>query len=120
MSESDWLSRRTPPPPEELALAIRAALKERNISNEAPTPTELLETAQSLLERVLGTECAARESALDLLTADALVTYALEIANDGMSHSGEFPERAMQTLAASRKQGDTPSDVIRGGPGYES
>jgi len=100
MSEGDWLSHRTPAPPPELASAIRAALKARNIAGAAPTPTELLETAQSLLQKVLGTECDSRDSALDLLTADALVTYALEIANEN-SQLSDFAETAMGKLARS-------------------
>jgi hypothetical protein len=102
MTESDWLSSRRPAPPEELASAIRDALKERNITSDPPTPTELLETAQALLEKVLSTECATRESALGLLTADALVTYALEVANEAGQLAG-FPEQAMKTIA---EQGD--------------
>ncbi len=100
MTGSDWLSRRNPAPPEELATAIRGALKVRNITSDPPTPTQLLETAQSLLENVLRNECATRESALALLTADALVTYALEVANDA-GQLGGFPEEAMKTLAES-------------------
>ncbi len=107
MSDADWLSRRSPAPPEELAAAIRDALKARNISGDPPSPTQLLETAQSLLENVLKTECATRESALALLTADALVTYALEVANDAGQLAG-FPEDAMKTLAKA------PSDADRG------
>ena len=100
MSGSDWLSRRTPAPPEELGTAIREALAARSITSDPPSPTELLETAQWLLQKVLETECATRESALSLLTADALVTYALEIANEA-NQLGDFPERAMRTLAGS-------------------
>ena len=77
----------------------------------SPTPTELLEAAQSLLERVLKTECAERESALDLLTADALVTYALELANEN-SASGGFSSRAMamlgNTITTGKHQHDRP------------
>jgi hypothetical protein len=102
MTEPDWLSRRTPPPPEELATAIREALRARNITSDAPSSMELLETAQSLLKKVLETECEAREAALDLLTADALVTYALEVGNDDPKQSGDFPERALETLASER------------------
>lgn len=98
MTDSDWLSRRNPAPPEELASAIREALKARNITGDPPGPTQLLETAQSLLEKVLRSECATRESALALLTADALVTYALEVANEA-GQLGGFPEEAMKTLA---------------------
>ena len=111
MTDSDWLSRHTPPPPKELAAAIRAALKTRNITSDAPSPAELLETAQWLLEKVLQTEGETRDSALDLLTADALVTYALEVANDASSESGEFAVRAIRTLAASGKQGGTAPGV---------
>jgi hypothetical protein len=98
MTEPDWLSRRNPAPPEELATAIRDALKARNITGDPPTPTQLLETAQSILEKVLQTDCATRESALALLTADALVTYSLEIANEAGQLAG-FPEKAMETIA---------------------
>ena len=104
MTAADWLSHRTPAPPEELAAAIRDALKARNIASEAPTPTELLETAQALLQKVLDTECDSRDAALDLLTADALVTYALEIANEN-SQIAEFSVKAMGKLAQSEPLG---------------
>lgn len=97
MIETDWLSKRTPTPPKELAAAIRSVLKARGTA-EDPTPTQLLEAAQTLLERVLESECTQRESALDLLTADALVTYALEIANE-KSAPADFAERAIEKLA---------------------
>ena len=99
MTDSDWLTRRTPAPPENLAKAIRAALQAANVPTANPTPTELLETAQSLLQRVLETECSGREAALDLLTADALVTYALELASEAPDTSGDFAVRAMKQLA---------------------
>jgi len=106
VTDTDWLSKRSPAPPEELASAIRDALKARNITSDAPTPTELLETAQSILEKVLKTECETRESALALLTADALVTYALEVANEAGQLAG-FPEQAMKSLAETENTGDT-------------
>ena len=105
MSDSDWLTHRTPAPPPELAHAIRDALKARNITGGTPTPTQLLETAQALLEEVLKTECAERDSALDLLTADALVTYALELANEAFA-SSDFSARAMAALAATVDRGE--------------
>jgi len=115
MSEADWLSRRTPPPPAELASAIRDALKVRNIPGDAPTPTELLETAQGLLEKVLQTDCDTRDSALTLLTADALVTYALEVANDAEGQSDDFAHRAMKTVAgAGNHEHTTPAITYRG------
>ena len=114
MTEPDWLSRRTPPPPEELATAIRNALKARN-AGDSPSSMELLETAQLLLQKVLESECAPREAALDLLTADALVTYALEVASDDPNQLGVFAERAMTTLANAGSVGDTSPAVIARG-----
>jgi uncharacterized membrane protein len=102
-SPADWLSRRTPAPPEELASAIRAALKTKPDAEKDPSPTELLEAAQALLEKVLKDDCARRESALDLLTADALVTYALEIATEKAASLRDFPEYAMDRLAGKDK-----------------
>ena len=119
MTDSDWLSRRSPAPPEELASAIRDALKARNITSEPPTPTQLLETAQSLLENVLKTECEARESALALLTADALVTYALEVANDAGTLGG-FPEQAMKTLAGTEGVATESARTPKADPSLES
>ena len=100
MTEPGWLGTRTPSPPEELASAIRSALSDR-VTIGDPTPMQLLEAAHALLEKVLQNECAQRESALDLLAADALVTYALEIANEKGS-LGSFPELAMESLAGSK------------------
>lgn len=117
MSKADWLSRRAPEPPAEVASAIRDALEARNITSDAPSPTELLETAQWLLEKVLQTECDTRDSALTLLTADALVTYALEVANDSTGQLGDFPERAMKTLAT---QGNSTTQRPRSGTGDPS
>jgi len=115
MTEPDWLSRRTPPPPDELATAIREALRARDITTDAPSSMELLETAQSLLQKVLETECAAREAALDLLTADALVTYALEVGNEAPNGLGDFSARALTTLANAGAEGDkTFLDAARG------
>jgi len=97
MTETDWLATRVPRPPEELATAIRSALGTGSPTGD-PTPMRLLEAAQTLLEKVLETECAQRDSAIDLLTADALVTYALEMANE-KSALANFPELAMEKLS---------------------
>jgi hypothetical protein len=49
---------------------------------------------------VLRTDCESRESALDLLTVDALMTHALEIAANDPKLLEEFPELAMQRIAS--------------------
>ena len=78
---------------------MRSALKD----NASPTPNELLEAAERMLDKVLRTDCEARSSALDLLTVDALMTRALEIAARNPSLLDEFPEQAMRRIASRAK-----------------
>jgi hypothetical protein len=89
-----------PHPPEELESAMRSALND----NPAATAPEVLDAAERLLDRVLRTDCETRESALDLLTVDALMTRALEIAAKDPKLLEEFPEQAMQRIAAHERQ----------------
>ena len=79
---------------------MRSALND----NASPTPTELLDAAERMLDNVLRTDCEARASALDLLTVDALMTRALEIAARDPSLLADFPEQAMRRIA-SRTEG---------------
>ena len=60
---------------------------------------ETLRAAEELLDQVLKGACESRESALDLLTVDALVTRAMQIAARDPKSFAEFPERAMKTLS---------------------
>jgi hypothetical protein len=96
MTDSDWLSRMDPAPPEELATAIRSAL------NDASTPTaeDLLSAAEHALDKVLRTDCETRASALDLLTVDALVTHALEFASRDPNAAEDFPEQALRRITS--------------------
>ena len=125
MNEADWLTQRNPPPPPELAAAIRAALRDGgslpvtrdpvsatrdplpatrapNGGSISPTPQALLEAAARLLSRVLASDCEHRKSALDLLTVDALVTHALEMAADDPDMLEEFPEIVLRRIAATK------------------
>ena len=77
---------------------MRSALND----NQSPTPTEVLDAAQRMLDNVLRTDCETRASALDLLTVDALMTRALEIACRDPRLLDEFPEQAMQRIASAR------------------
>ena len=83
-------------PPEELTTAMRNALD----NNPNPTAPEVLDAAKRLLDRVLRTDCETRESALELLTVDALMTHALEIAAKDPKQLDEFPEHAMRQIAS--------------------
>ena len=89
MSEID------PQPPKELEASMQSALND----NPSPTASDLLDAAERMLDKVLRTDCEARSSALDLLTVDALMTRALEIAARNPSLLDEFPEHAMRRIA---------------------
>ena len=89
------MSERKPLAPEELESAMASALNH----NPAPTAPEVLEAAERLLDRVLQTDCESRASALDLLTVDALMTHALQIAAKDPKLLEEFPEEAMRRIA---------------------
>ena len=80
---------------EELEASMRRALGD----NPRQTATEVLEAAERLLDQVLRTECENRSSALDLLTVDALMTHAVEIATRDPKQLEEFPEQAMHRIA---------------------
>jgi hypothetical protein len=71
--------------------------------NPSPTATEVLDAAERLLDNVLRSDCETRASALDLLTVDALMTRALEIAGRDPKLLEEFPEQAMLRIAAHGK-----------------
>jgi hypothetical protein len=88
-----------PQTPSELEASMRSALND----NASPTANELLDAAERMLDNVLRTDCEARSSALDLLTVDALMTRALEIAARNPSLLGEFPEQAMRRIASRAK-----------------
>lgn len=75
---------------------MRSALND----NASPTANDLLDAAERMLDKVLRTDCEARSSALDLLTVDALMTRALEIAARDPSLLDEFPEQAMRRIAS--------------------
>ena len=100
MNVSEWLAGIDPPPPEALTAAIRRALHDRT---EA-APESLLAAAEELLRTVLAGECTDRSSALDLLTVDALVTHALQLAVDKPELLDRFPEKAMLRIARSGAQ----------------
>jgi hypothetical protein len=85
-----------PHPPNELDASMRSALND----NSSPTPNDLLDAAERMLDNVLRTDCESRASALDLLTVDALMTRALEIAARDPSLLDDFPEQAMRRIAS--------------------
>src|SRR5574341_835231 len=69
-----WLAERRPAPPEVLGTHLAAAVRDR----DAALPDHLAQEGATLLSRVMESPGTGRERALDLLAADAFVTYAFE------------------------------------------
>lgn len=97
MTDSDWLSQLDPAPPEELAASMRSSLHD---ATENPRAEDLLDAAERLLDKVLRTDCETRASALDLLTVDALMTHALEIASKDPNTPDDFAEQALRRVTS--------------------
>jgi hypothetical protein len=75
VSIAEWLASRTPVPPPELADRLRRHTENQSC-DRGGLSDRLVDIACGILAHV-GDD---RESAIDLLTADALITYAMEAA----------------------------------------
>ncbi len=79
-----WLGGRKPAAPPSLRAALRAAV-ERSDPGAGALQDRLAATGLAELRRVVG-EPSTREHAIDLLAADALITYACEAAIEAAGH----------------------------------
>ena len=86
-----WLASRTPLPPPLLRSRVTEALGSALERDASETEHLCLEAAERVLERLVDDNAATRHEAVDLLAADALVTYALEYAAE---HPEGFEEHA--------------------------
>jgi hypothetical protein len=80
MTVGEWLAQRTPDPPPALRARIEATLGSSLALGSGETAEACLSAAERVIDALLAGNATSRESALDLLTADALVTYAFEAA----------------------------------------
>lgn len=69
-----WLEARRPAPPDALRACLAAGLTDADL----PLPEQLADLGRRSLERVAGRPEGGRELALNLLAADAFITYAFE------------------------------------------
>ena len=97
-SVSSWLDTRAPVPPPELAAALRAMTA--HVATREPTAEVLLSAAHDAMTTLLHDGCLTRQSALDLLAVDALVTYAFEAAADDPDGLDRRAEQALESIAA--------------------
>lgn len=102
----DWLASRRPPAPPALQARIASALDDTALRPAGGPPDEwaiaerCLDAAVGLLDELLERPGAGREAALDLLTADALVTYAFEAAASNPERLDALARDAMLRTAA--------------------
>lgn len=111
MTVGDWLAARTPAPPPALRARLESALGPalRAERNHAEATDVMLAAAESLVRGLMDGDATSRESALDLLAADALVTYAFEAAAERPADLVNNASRAMTRLAALAEPPASPS-----------
>jgi hypothetical protein len=100
MTVEAWLRSREPAPPDALMARMLSALGDDAARDSGDVDVICLDAATRLLEPLLRVERPGRESALDLLAADALVTYAFEAASIPFEALDAKTAEAMQRLAA--------------------
>jgi hypothetical protein len=96
----DWIKARTPVAPPALVTCIATLFAAHSEWDALPRADALIQASELLLRRVLVGNAAARASALDLLAADACVTYAFEAAADEPESIAGRALLAKQRIAA--------------------
>ena len=99
MTLDQWLDGRSLEPPPALRRRIDGALAAAPGAGPAPLPDVALGAALALLDGLLGRADSSRAGALELLAADALMTYAFEAAAEDPERLEELAARAMQDIA---------------------
>ena len=94
-----WLASRQPPAPDALQARLAVLVDAHPEWEGVPLPDAMLAAGEELLQAVIAAPSKDRRSALDLLAADACVTYAFEAAADEPSRLVELAESSMQRIA---------------------
>lgn len=98
----DWLASRTPSPPPRLAARLAAAMPASESSDPNDTPGSLIAAAAAILHETVDQPGNERNgtAALDLLAADALITYAVEAAAEDCERFAALTDEMILRLAA--------------------
>ena len=101
MTIGQWLAERTPRPPELLAERIERALEQCSGADAGQAAESCSAVGEAMLRRFLAEppNASKREMALDLLTIDALVTYAFEDSDEEPDAIGARAEGVMMRIA---------------------
>ena len=100
MTLAAWLDARRPAPPPALRARIDAALGDSLWASEQMAVESCLSAGERLVASLLRANATTRDSAIDLLAADALVTYAFEAASDRPDQIAPRASDAMRRIAA--------------------
>jgi hypothetical protein len=92
-----WLSGRSPGAPADLAAAVFSAVQATR-SSSAPVGLQITSAVAELLPRVVASGCDERRGAFDLLTLDALITYAMEAASSSAEDSESTAAAVLREL----------------------
>lgn len=120
---ADWLRTRTPEAPPELRDALMHGVPQRLTADglrlvdggEGDRAAVLMDASDAALERVLSAGVEGRASALDLLSADAYVTYAFEAAADQAARVPALADEAMRRISAIADRHFAADDALRAG-----
>jgi hypothetical protein len=96
----EWLRTRVPPPPPDLAERMDIVLGDALEEPVERASDLLLASGERLVAGLLRNNSTTRESALDLLAADALVTYAFELEESSPSNIEARAHAAMMRIAS--------------------
>ena len=107
----EWLASREPSPPPALRERVLAALGDGAWADRRETAPRCLAAGEALLATLLRDDRSTRTCALDLLAADALVTYAFEAAAESPADLAARASAAMGRIAALGTSADGASDT---------
>lgn len=108
-----WLDSRSPRPPERLAKRIESAIEAQPVGQSGHFAKPLAAAAAAILEIIMSDREAAetRSAALDLLAADALITYALEAAAEECDSLAATTDELTARIAALGSRLSLPSGL---------
>jgi hypothetical protein len=99
MTVGEWLATRAPEPPPQLMRRVRHALGAAADDDARFAADRCVDAAERVVAQLLRDGRTGRESAADLLAADALVTYAFQAAGDDPGRLVDRAQSAMVRLA---------------------
>ena len=106
MTIGEWLDSRSPRPPAQLLQSLKEALGPDASKDAADSASVFLVAAEHMLRRLVTAGETGRPIAADLLTIDALTTYAVESAAETLKDMPDFTDDAIARFANLAKPGD--------------